>query len=137
MRWLGRPPQDTIGNVNASDVNAAFASNLLSADYKRYSNTTVAQRRCIVQRGYAVRDKLAAFASALGVLDDCSPYYEPVFVTYPFRLQVAPPTPTKPATAQAAAPAPAPVTSSGGCQSMAAAASVGLAMAVGVVLGLL
>jgi hypothetical protein len=75
--------QDTIENVSASDVTPEFINNLLTADYKAYSQASVEQRRCIVQQGYAVRDAAAKMANTLQLVDDCSPYYAARFLTYP------------------------------------------------------
>lgn len=74
---------DTIGAVSASDVTPESINNLLTADYKAYSDATMEQRRCIVEQGYAVRDSIAKIANALQLVDDCSPYYAESFLTYP------------------------------------------------------
>lgn len=71
--------------MGAASVDAAFAEALLAADYGRYSQAGTQRRRCVVERGYGVRDALAEYANALGVLDDCSPFHFSAMVPFPSR----------------------------------------------------
>lgn len=57
--------------MSAADVDDTFAANLLNANYGSYNATSMEVRRCVVERGYAVRDTLAAFANALQVGRRC------------------------------------------------------------------
>lgn len=75
---------DSILEVNASDVTAAFAEALASADYGSYFNVTDAEKMCIVTRGYAIRDTVLAIAKAGSFMNNCNPYLKsPLYSTTP------------------------------------------------------
>ena len=80
-------PQDDVLAVEASDVTDEFAARLLEADYGSYAAAPMELRRCVVERGYAVRDALAAYATALNVIDDCSPWHPASHVPFPYRAE--------------------------------------------------
>ncbi|KAI3432251.1 hypothetical protein D9Q98_003812 [Chlorella vulgaris] len=118
---------DVVDNVGASAVNQTFIDGLLEADYKGYSEVSMETRRCIVQKGYAVRDTLVAFANALNVVDDCSPFHSSAFLTYTPSGDAAATTEAAGAGAPAGAPVPASSAAALSFAGMLAAAAVGVA----------
>jgi hypothetical protein len=119
--------QDVVDNVGASAVNQTFIDGLLEADYKGYSEVSMETRRCIVQKGYAVRDTLVAFANALNVVDDCSPFHSSAFLTYTPSGDAAATTEAAGTGAPAGAPVPASSAAALSFAGMLAAAAVGVA----------
>lgn len=81
--------QDDVLAVDASDVTDESIARLLEVDWGSYTAAPMELRRCVVERGYAVRDTLAAYASALNVLDDCSPWHLISHVPFPHRAEAS------------------------------------------------
>ncbi|KAL4515948.1 hypothetical protein Ndes2526B_g00663 [Nannochloris sp. 'desiccata'] len=74
---------DSIEKATAADVTAASVEGVTEAEYPLYSEASMADRKCVVEKGYAVRDAVVKMANALNLVSDCSPFYSDNFVTYP------------------------------------------------------
>lgn len=76
---------DDITAVSAANVTKDSVSYLLKANYKSYANATMATRKCIIDKGYGVRDAVVIMGNALNVFDDCSDFYDLKFINFPER----------------------------------------------------